>query len=182
MSGRFLPKAESWALSISEHDSVCFSNPMVSMSCQCFYTASYRSTICSKSLQLKAPLFLSLFLYLSTPQRPWSGPSVHQGDIIALRSPSRVSRGLLCPGPVLEPSYFPWPWLELRCRYASNQACNLPMLPWLPGLTLDLPGYLRLCWWGHCSCLHCCHPQFLLTFPCRAARSCRSLIRVMKNA
>lgn len=104
------------------------------------HTASYRSTICSKGLQLKAPLFLSLFLYLSTPQRSWSGPSVHQGDIIALSSPSRVSTEASCaqdlclspatsPGPGLNyvvdthltspvtyqccPGFLAWPWTFL---------------------------------------------------------------------
>lgn len=175
MSVTFPLKRESWSLSISENVSVRFSNPMVCMSCQCFYSFTQKyhlqegSPTKSSSISLHSSLFIC-------------HPKVLVRDL-------RTPRSRNCPEPThglhwgplhtQEPGSSPATPPGLRCRYASNQPCDLPSLPRLPGWTLDLLGHLRFCQWRRCSCLHRCHPHLSLLSPCRAARSRCSLTKML---
>lgn len=93
-------KEESWALNISGSESVCFSNPTICMSSQCFYSLLQKFNLQkgSPSKSYSISLFVSLFSYLSlsVPQGPGSGLLVHQGAVIALNSLSKVSTEAPC--------------------------------------------------------------------------------------
>lgn len=139
-----------WALSISENDNVCFSNATICMSSPCFYSFLQKCNL-QKSSPTKTTLFLSLFslFLLPHPYTPgsWSGLLAHQGAVIALSSPSRVSTEAsctqeLCSSPAVSPGFHLTYIVDTPLTSSVTYQCCPGFLawPWTLLVTWDFVG------------------------------------------